>query len=90
MRRLMEWIYATCFGLQIKSYDQHIEDIENRLSDLLLAKHAIDIDINATTRRLLDAHAARDEVNRHRHEWIDTHRADVIDHQFPDVAPRSY
>lgn len=39
MRRLIAWIYAACLGLQIKTHDQHIADIEQLLMQALAEFH---------------------------------------------------
>ncbi len=90
MRRLIAWIYTHWFGLQIKSHDQHIEDLEQMLSELLNAEKTLNVQIAATVRQLLAAHAARDEAKARRHEWLDTRSADLIDRTLTDPAPRSY
>lgn len=90
MRRLIDWIYTHWFGLQVKTHDQHIEDLEQMLSDLLAAEKALNTEIAACIRQLLDAHTARDEVNKRRHEWLDTRSVDKIDRAFSDVVPRGY
>lgn len=90
MRRLINWIYANWFGLQVKSHEQHIEDLEQMLSDLINAEKTLNAEIAATVHQLLAAHAARDDANRRRHEWLDTNSADMIDRRLPDPAPRSY
>lgn len=90
MRRLINWIYAHWFGLQVKSHEQHIEDLEQMLSDLLNAEKTLNAEIAATVHQLLAAHAARDDANRRRHEWLDTNSADMIDRRLPDPAHRSY
>lgn len=90
MRRLINWIYANWFGLQVKSHKQHIDDLEQMLSDLLNADKTLNAEIAATVRQLLAAHAARDDVNKRRHEWLNTRPADMIDRRLPDPAPRSY
>ncbi len=90
MRRLINWIYAHLFGLQVKSHEQHIDDLEQMLSDLINAEKTLNAEIAATVHQLLAAHAARDDANRRRNEWLDTRSADMIDRRLPDPAPRSY
>ena len=87
MRRLIAWTYSKFLGLCIKTHAHHIADLEQILSDLLKTRDALDLEIISTTRQLLDAHAARAEIARRRHEHFDT---SLIDRQFPDVSPRSY
>lgn len=90
MRRLINWIYANWFGLQIKTNEQHIADLENMLSELLESQKLLDFEIAECVSRLLAAQEARDRINQRRGEYIDTCSADMVDRRFPDVAPRGY
>lgn len=46
MRRLIAWIYAACLGLQIKTHDQHIADIEQLLMQALDEQKHLNIEID--------------------------------------------
>ena len=89
MRRLIQWIYITFLGLYVRSHQQHIEDLEQMLSDLLDAQQTIDAEMAEVTRRLLDAHEQRDRALCTKNEWL-RERKPMIDTEFPDPAPRAY
>lgn len=90
MRRLIAWIYAACLGLQIKTHDQHIADIEQLLMQALDEQKHLNIEIDQLTQALLDAIARRDALPlpalRREADAIDWSSID----QFPDPATRSY
>lgn len=88
MRRLINWLYATLFGLQVKTHDQHIADLEQLLSQHYLDAMRIDAEIEITTDRLLQAQSKRDAACK-RFEQVDTSLS-MVDRSFPDPAPRSY
>lgn len=64
MRRLIEWIYQAAFGLYIRSHAQHIEDLRALLQQQVTERDRIDVDIDATTRKLLKSIAAHDAVKK--------------------------
>lgn len=55
MRRLINWLYEALLGLRVRSREQHIADLETRLSILRDAKAAIEAEIRQTATRLNDA-----------------------------------
>ena len=71
MRRLIELIYRFCFGLQVKTHDQHIADLRQMLEDLYRAAQHIDAEIEVATDRLLKAQVRRDAAVK-RSENVDT------------------
>lgn len=87
MRRLIAWIYAAWFGLQVKTNEHHIADLENALSELLEAQKLLDFDIAECVSRLLAAQEVRDRINQRRGEYIDTTSADLIDRKIQEIYP---
>jgi hypothetical protein len=88
MRRLIAWLYATFLGLQVKTHDQHIADLEQLLEELYQAAQHIDAQIEIATDRVLQAHVRRDAAVK-RFEQVDTGTS-MVDRTFPNPAPRSY
>ena len=62
MRRLIYWIYATVLGLQVRSNDQHITDLQDHLFELTQARQKLDEQIDSAMAQLLDATARRDAL----------------------------
>lgn len=84
MRGLINFLERTADRLRDMHNRQHIADLEQRLSDLVNARTAIDAEIETTAIRLLEAQLHHEEHQRKKPYPLSVDRA------FPDIAPRSY
>jgi type II secretory pathway component PulJ len=67
---------------------QHVADLEQMLSNLLDARSALDVEIDAATHRLMVANLHKDHAfNRQAHSL---ERDTWIDHDLQNVIPHSY
>lgn len=74
MKRLIEWLYRTAFGINVRIQDRSIGDIERRLSYLIDERTFIADEIEAVTSQLLAAQERRDRLaNR-----IDRRTASIV------------
>ncbi|MBS1143391.1 MAG: hypothetical protein H6R14_797 [Proteobacteria bacterium] len=89
MRRLIDWLYRTLFGIHVRTHEQHIADLRILLDDLYLQAQTTDAEIEIVTRKLLDAKERRDEAARNAGKFVER-RKSMIDDRFPDPIPRSY
>lgn len=71
MRRLTAWLYATFLGLQVRTNEQHIADLQDYLFELMQARHTLDQQIDSAMGQLLDATACRDALaKRNRQAFV--------------------